>query len=115
MNEYEAVTRGLCEFIAASPTCYHVIDNAGRMLREQGFLPLSEHCQWDLKPGQAYYVTRSGSSLMAFVLPEGRPSGFQIIASHSDSPAFKIKESPEISKAGHYVVLNIEKYWRMKS
>ena len=113
MNEYEAATRELCKFITASPTCYHVIDNAGRMLREQGFLPISEYSRWDLKPGQAYYVTRSGSSLMAFVLPEGRPSGFQIIASHSDSPAFKIKESPEISKAGRYVELNIEKYGGM--
>ena len=80
MNQYEAVTQELCRFIAASPTCFHVIRNAADMLRENGFLPLSEHDRWDLKPGQAYYVSRSGSSLIAFVLPDGAPSGFQIIA-----------------------------------
>lgn len=113
MNQYEAVTQELCRFIAASPTCFHVIRNAADMLRENGFLPLSEHDRWDLKPGQAYYVSRSGSSLIAFVLPDGAPSGFQIIASHSDSPTFKIKESPEIPKADHYVQLNVEKYGGM--
>ena len=113
MERYRSITRNLCEFIEASPTGYHVIDNAERMLREKGFIPLAEYERWDLKPGQAYYVNRSGSSMIAFVLPEGMPSGYQIIASHSDSPAFKIKESPEISKAGHYVVLNVEKYGGM--
>lgn len=113
MNPYESVTRKLCEFIAASPTCYHVTDHAANMLREKGFLPLEEHDKWDLKAGQAYYVVRSGSSLIAFVLPQACPSGYQIIASHSDSPAFKIKESPEIDKAGHYVQLNVEKYGGM--
>ena len=113
MNQYEAITRQLCDFIAVSPTCFHVVDNAAGLLREKGFLPLLEQEKWNLKPGQAYYVTRSGSSIIAFVLPENSASGFRIIASHGDSPSFKIKQNPEISKAEHYTVLNIEKYGGM--
>ena len=35
------------------------------------------------------------------------------MASHSDSPMFKIKENPEIEAEGHYVKLNVEKYGGM--
>ena len=37
---------------------------------------------------------------------------FMIMASHSDSPSFRIKEMPEM-KEGHYVKLNTEKYGGM--
>ncbi len=40
-------------------------------------------------------------------------SGFHIMASHSDSPCFKIKENPEIGVAEKYVKLNVEKYGGM--
>ena len=35
------------------------------------------------------------------------------MASHSDSPSFKIKENPEMEAEGHYVKLNVEKYGGM--
>ena len=35
---------------------------------------------------------------------------FHIIASHSDSPTFKIKENPELEAEGWYGRLNVEKY-----
>ena len=113
MKEYQKITQNLCDFIASSPTCYHVIQNGAQILQEHGFQCLSELEHWDLIPGQAYYVTRSDSSIIAFVMPKQRMDGFHIVASHSDSPAFKIKPSPEITKAGHYVELNIEKYGGM--
>lgn len=37
-------------------------------------------------------------------------TNFQIAAAHSDAPAFKIKENPEIIKDNNYVSLNVEKY-----
>jgi len=113
MKEYQAITQDLCDFISSSPTCYHVIRNGAKILQEHGFQCLSEREHWDLKPGQAYYVIRSDSSIIAFVMPKQQIDGFHIVASHSDSPAFKIKPSPEITKAGHYVELNIEKYGGM--
>ncbi len=39
--------------------------------------------------------------------------GFQIVASHSDSPSFKIKTNPEMNVEEHYVKLNVEKYGGM--
>ena len=36
-----------------------------------------------------------------------------IIASHSDSPTFKIKENPEMECGHHYVKLNVERYGGM--
>ncbi len=40
-------------------------------------------------------------------------SGFHITAAHSDSPAFKVKESPEMAVDKVYVKLNTEKYGGM--
>ena len=113
MDEFEIKTRQLCDFIAKSPSCYHVIENAKQLLEEKGFTEIFENTAWSLAPGRSYFVTRNGSSIIAFKVPENKPENFQVIASHSDSPAFKIKENPEIPKAGHYVELNVEKYGGM--
>ena len=64
MNEYESVTRDLCEFIAGAPSCYHVISQGASLLEKQGFQRLSEQERWEIKPGKSYYVIRSGSSLL---------------------------------------------------
>ena len=113
MNEFETVTKELCEFIADAPSCYHVISKSASMLEEEGFCRLSEQEHWDLEPGKNYYVIRSGSSLIAFRIPVGTPHHFQIVASHCDSPSFRIKEDPEIRRADHYVSLNVEAYGGM--
>ncbi|MBQ9032228.1 MAG: M18 family aminopeptidase [Parasporobacterium sp.] len=113
MNEFESSSVELCEFIRSAPSCFHVIRRAGELLESTGFRRLYEHTSWHLTPGERYYVIRSGSSLIAFDIPETPSGGFQIIASHCDSPTFKIKEDPEISKSGQYVELNVEKYGGM--
>lgn len=53
------------------------------------------------------------SALIAFTIPEKESWKFHIIASHSDSPSFKIKENPEIVVEKTYVKLNVEKYGGM--
>ena len=58
-------------------------------------------------------MTRNESAVIAFRMPEKEITGYQIMASHSDSPAFKIKERPEMVVDGHYVKLNVEKYGGM--
>ena len=59
MNEYESVTRDLCEFIAGAPSCYHVISQGASLLEKQGFQRLSEQERWEIKPEKSYYVIRS--------------------------------------------------------
>lgn len=103
----------LMAFLDASPSCFHAIANLENRLRGAGFLPLAECDSWNLQPGGKYYVTRNGSALIAFRLPEGTPSGFMMAASHSDRPTFKIKENPELETAGAYVRLAVERYGGM--
>ena len=69
---------------------------------------LAENQKWELAYGGKYYVSRNGSSVIAFAIPQGEMKGFHMIASHSDSPCFKIKENPEMTVEGHYVKLNVE-------
>ena len=100
----------LIDFIKKSPTGFHAIDTIVREL--EGFEPLQESENWRLQPGGKYYVTRNRSSIIAFTLPKAPFKAFQLIASHSDSPTFKIKENAEIAK-GKYVQLDTERYGGM--
>ena len=105
--------KNLIEFIDHSPSCFHVIENARKQFMDHGFIELKEKEYWNLEEGKSYFVTRNGSSIIAFHLPKKDFQGFHIVASHSDSPAFKIKENPEMKVDGSYVKLNVEKYGGM--
>lgn len=105
--------RELFAFIEQSPSCFHVIANLTEMLQETGFCELKEQEEWELQVGGKYYVTRNDSSLIAFQLPQAPVKGFHMVASHSDSPTFKIKEKAEKESEKQYVVLNTEKYGGM--
>ena len=93
------MNRKLFEYIAASPSPYHAVEHSAELLRQAGFLPLSEGEDWQLAPGQGYYVTRNGSSLIAFRARRAF-TGFMMTAAHSDSPTFKLKENPELTGSG---------------
>ena len=113
MMEYSAEIKGLFDFLKQSPTAFHAVDTLCGLLREQGFQPLHECKAWDIVPGGKYYVTRNRSSVIAFTLPETTPESFRLIASHSDSPTFKIKENAELTVRDKYVQLNTERYGGM--
>ena len=102
--------RALLEFIQRHPSVYHVIEGQKQRLLEAGYEQLLESRSWTLRPGGKYFLTRNGSALIAFRVPEGAFRGFMILASHSDSPALKIKENPEITVEGMYKKLNVELY-----
>ena len=110
---YSNEIQGLFDFLKASPTAFHAVDTLCGLLREQGFQPLHECKAWDIIPGGKYYVTRNRSSVIAFTLPETTPESFRLIASHSDSPTFKIKENAELTVRDKYVQLNTERYGGM--
>ena len=108
---YTEEIQGLFQFLKSSPTAFHAVDSACRTL--SGFTPLKECEKWNLVPGGKYYVTRNRSSIIAFTLPEGDFDSFRMVASHSDSPTFKIKENAEISVRDHYIQLDVERYGGM--
>ena len=103
----------MLDFIEKSPTAFHVVENIANELRKNGFEELSEKEKWTLCAGKSYFVTRNGSAILSFKIPKADFGGFYMIAGHSDSPAFKLKENPEMESVGAYVKLNVEKYGGM--
>ena len=69
--------------------------------------------QNELEKGGKYFVMRNHSAIIGFSIPVNDCRRYHIIASHSDSPSFKIKENPEMSVNGAYVKLNVERYGGM--
>lgn len=110
MNERDLLlTNELIDFISKSPVSYYVIKNAVSLLEKKGFKRFDPQCG-KLNPGEKRFITRNGSSLLAFQLPVSDPSGFMITASHSDSPLFKLKTNYEINTGDKYCKLNTEVY-----
>ncbi len=98
------------EFIKKTPTAFHAIKEIKVILDKKGFMELNEYDTWNLEANKKYYVTRNHSSIVAFKTPSNpSESHFQIVASHSDSPCFKIKPNG-ILVSGSYTKLNTEKY-----
>lgn len=106
------ISRDLIHFIAKSPSTFHAVRGIKAALLYAGFTEIREEDTWQIEKGGKYVVTRNGSALMAFTVPEEGAEAFHITASHCDSPAFKIKEHPEIAD-GPYVKLNVEGYGGM--
>ena len=101
----------LKEFLDCSHSVYHAVAALEEMLANAGYEKLSERQRWEIVPGGKYYMTRGGSSLIAFRIPKGKPSGFLMSASHSDRPTFKVKENWELT--GKYTRLATEPYGGM--
>lgn len=110
---YRETAEQLLAFIEKSPSCFHAIKNMKEILSADGFTELKEEEKWEIKKGGRYFVTRNDSSIVAFTIPETGFTGYRIMASHSDSPTFKIKENPEMEVDNKYVKLNVERYGGM--
>ena len=107
------LSRELCDFIEKSPSVFHTVATIGSYLDAAGFGRLSENDAWDIKPGDACYVTRNGSSVVAFRVGERVPADgyhFQMAASHSDSPTYKVKHVPELDGPKETLRLDVESY-----
>ncbi len=97
-------------FIDKCTSCYHVVKNIEDFLKEQEFSELKETENYVISKGGKYYVKRNDSSLIAFRVPRDEMKGFHIMASHSDSPSFKVKAESEQKVEEAYVKLNVEPY-----
>ncbi len=103
-------TDRLLDFIHRSPTPYHAVDNACRLLRDAGFQPLPEAESWPVD-APAGYATRDDGSLIAF--RRGRrpvaESGIRVAGTHTDSPCLRLRPQPIRCSQG-YGLFNIEPY-----
>ena len=97
-----ATARGLCEFIDASPSPFHVCATVASRLRSAGYTELAEADNWP-RAGK-FFIVRAGS-LVAWNSGNdaaGRP--FRIIGGHTDSPNLRVKQHPDREAAGWQVV-----------
>ena len=101
----------LRDFLDSAHSVYHAVAALSWMLEDEGYQLVSEGEQWVLYPGGKYYMSRGGSALIAFRIPEVVPTGFMMSAAHADRPCFKLKENGELS--GSYTRLSTEKYGGM--
>ena len=104
-------TKALCDFLNAAHSVYHAQAYLAETLKNAGYTRLYEQDEWALAPGGKYFLTRGGSALVAFRVPQGSPKGFLMSASHSDRPTFKVKENFELAAA--YTRMAVERYGGM--
>lgn len=96
-----ASAQGLCEFIDASPSPFHVCQTAAGRLRDAGYTELAETDRWPDRGGR-YFTVRAGS-LVAW--DSSDPSrAFRIVGGHTDSPNLRVKQHPDRVVAGWRVV-----------
>ncbi len=95
------------DFVNKTPNAFCCVNNIKEILNGEGYEELFENEVWDnLKKDGKYYVVRNDSSLIAFKMAENKPNiGFNITATHTDSPSFSIKPNSEIYENG-YLKLN---------
>ena len=102
--------RDLFAFLNESPTAFQVVETIKKHLTDASFTVLDETGTWDLKPGGRYIVIRENSSLIAFSLSQnGSTAGFNMVASHSDSPGLQLKPVAGVEKKP-YLQLGVEVY-----
>ena len=83
----------LFHFLQAGVTPFHAAAEAARLLDAAGYTRLEESAYWNLEAGRGYYVTRNNSAVIAWRIPAHAIGGWRITASHSDSPAWRIKNT----------------------
>lgn len=111
---YKKISEKLVSFIQKSPTAFHAVDNMRKELLDNGYVELLEGNTWNIEAGKKYFVTRNNSSIIAINIGTQLDNySFNVAASHSDSPTFKIKENAELSVKGKYAQLNAEGYGGM--
>ena len=98
----------LLNFINIGTSTYTCIKNIKNILLKNDYIELNELKSWKLKSGK-YFVIRNDASLIAFNIDKNYNEQFNIICTHSDTPAFLIKPNPEFFQNG-YLKLNVSPY-----
>ncbi|MGW5108260.1 M18 family aminopeptidase [Nocardia sp. NPDC004123] len=101
--ETAATAAGLCAFIDASPSPFHVCRTVAAELDEHGFTRLSESAPWPAGGAGRYYVVRAGS-LVAWAAGSGQAGPFRVVGAHTDSPNLRVKQHPDTAVAGWQMV-----------
>ncbi|SHH29431.1 M18 family aminopeptidase [Clostridium grantii] len=111
-NKEIELAKDLINFIEESPTAFHAVSEAKKLLEANGFKELKEEEQWVIKENSKYFTIKNNSAMIAFEIGNGkiRKKGFKIVGAHTDTPCFRIKPNAEIIKENSYLKLNTEVY-----
>ena len=86
MSKQLTAAQEFLQFVNSSPSPFHAVDSAKRMLESIGFQELKESSSWvNVTKGKGYYVTRNASALVAFSVGGKfkQGNGFAIIGAHT--------------------------------
>ncbi|KAL6453302.1 APE4 Aspartyl aminopeptidase 4 [Candida maltosa Xu316] len=103
------------DFVNNSPTPYHAVNSVKTILKDAGFEEIKERNNWSqahsLQKGGKYYVTRNGSSLIAFTVGQQfqNGNGIAIVGAHTDSPCLRIKPISKKTSEG-FIQVGVEQY-----
>ena len=107
----------LVNFIDKSPVSFFAINNVKDFLLSHGYKELKENKPFVINKGDKVFFIRNGSSIVALDIGEDISKenfAYHIIASHSDSPCFKIKpecDSKSDIYAGYEVQPRGQELW----
>ena len=102
-------------FVGSSPSPFHAVDSAVKLLLEAGFMEVRESCSWAssqvLSPGKSYFFRRNSSALIAFSIGGNYEAGngVAILGAHTDSPCLRVKPRSKKEKLG-YDQVGVETY-----
>ena len=95
-----AVARDLCDYIAASPSPFHAVEQAAARLARSGFAEAI---------GATDGFVRRGGSIVAWRRGPGPIDRFRLMGAHTDSPNLRIKPKADHRSAG-FRQLGVEVY-----
>lgn len=106
-----SVAADLIDFLNASPTAFHAVDEAKKRLKSAGYEQVLERDDWKLQAGKKYFFTRNHSTIVAFAIGKKyvAGNGFHIVGAHTDSPCLKLKPVSKVTKAG-YLEVGVQTY-----
>ncbi|KPI84694.1 putative Aspartyl aminopeptidase [Leptomonas seymouri] len=102
-----SMAKEFVNFMNEAITPFHAVQTVATMLQKAGFSRLDEGKAWpDMTPGGKYYLTRNGSSIVAFAVG-GKfdpANGVKIVGAHTDSPTFLLKPHTKSSSTNYHRV-----------
>ena len=100
---------GLCEFIDASPSPFHVCATVAQRLRDAGFTELAEGdaaaaAGGESNSGGDFFTVRAGSLVAWRAHADAGRCPSAIVGAHTDSPNLRVKQHPDRFVSGWQVV-----------
>ena len=100
-----ASAHGLCEFIDASPSPFHVCATVAQRLRAAGFTELAEGDAWPARKAARATTSPCAPARWSRGDPASEPGvPFRIVGAHTDSPNLRVKQHPDRFVSGWQVV-----------